>query len=286
MKRIFTTLRHTLYRFRGQILGWGLGLAALGLIIVPFYGVFGARQEEFKRMIENYPKEFLAFFGADPTSVLTPEGYIGMYAFSMLPVIIGIFAVMAGSGLLVADEEHGRLDLIVAHPVGRSALFFGRALALAAAALGIMLVAWLGFCLPLSASHMGLTWGQMALPFLPLLAQTLVYAALALLLSMLLPSRSLAATLAGLVMVASYMLSSLSSLDARLAAVARWLPYAYYDGARAIHNLNWAWLLGLLACSAVMTLLAWQLFLRREIRVSGEGSLRLPALPLLGKRSA
>ena len=149
-----------------------------------------------------------------------------------------------------------------------------------------MLVSWLGFSLPLGVSQLGLTWGQMALPFAPLLAQTLVYAALALLLSMLLPSRSLAATLAGLLMVASYFLSSLLSLDQRLAAAARWLPYAYYDGASAIHSLNWSWFLGVLACSAVMLLLAWQLFLRRDIRIGGEGSLRLSALWVLARRRA
>jgi hypothetical protein len=102
---MLTTLRYTLSSLRGQILGWGLGVAALGLLLVPFYDVFMGQQADFLQMIESYPPEFLAFFGGDAASLATTEGYLGMYGFSMLPLIVGIFAVIAGSGLLASDEE-------------------------------------------------------------------------------------------------------------------------------------------------------------------------------------
>ena len=38
MKRLWTTLRYAYLGLRGQILGWGLGLAFYGLMIVPMYG--------------------------------------------------------------------------------------------------------------------------------------------------------------------------------------------------------------------------------------------------------
>ena len=37
MKRLWTTFRYTFSSLRGQILGWGLGLALYGLMIVPMY---------------------------------------------------------------------------------------------------------------------------------------------------------------------------------------------------------------------------------------------------------
>jgi len=274
MKPFWTTFRYTFIRFRGQILGWGLGIASLGLILVPFYDIFMDQQEDFMKMLDGYPPEFLAFFGGDKTSMLTPEGYLGMYGFSMLPVIIGIFAVLAGSGLLVGDEERGRLDLILSHPVGRSSFFFGRAFAFIGATIAVLLIAWLGFSVLLGGSTMGVTWGQMALPFLPLLMQALIYGTLALLLSMLLPSRNMAAMLSALVMVASYFISSMASLNESLATISQIFPYAYYQGAEAMTNLNMTWLFGLLGVCLVMVMLAWWRFLRRDIRLSGEGSLR------------
>jgi ABC-2 type transport system permease protein len=280
-----TTFRYTFTWMRGQILGWGIGIAALGLIVVPFYKVFMVdKQEDFLKMIEGYPPEFLAFFGGDASVLMTPEGFLGMYAFSMLPVIIGIFAVIAGSGLLANDEENGRLDLILAHPVGRVQLFWGRCLAFVAALAGIMLIGWLGFCILLGSSGLPFTWGEMLLPFVPVLAQGLVYGMLAVLLSMLLPSRSMAAMGAGVVMVASYFLSSMASLNEKIGQVAQFLPYDYFQGGDALSGLKMDWLLGLLGVSAAMALLAWLLFLRRDIRLGGEGSWRLPIFH--GKRAA
>ena len=269
---MLTTLRYTFVWLRGQILGWGLGIAALGLILVPFYDP--AILEDYLQMAEGLPPEFLAFFGEDISTLTTPEGFLGMYGFSMLPVIIGIFAVIVGSGLFASDEEGGRLDLIVAHPVSRTGLFWGRFLAFVAATVAIMFLGWLGFSVLLGVSSLGISWGEMALPFLPLLAQTLIYGALALLFSMVLPARRLAATAAGMVMVASYFISSMGSLNETLALIARFLPYHYFQGSDAMSGLNVAWLLGLLAVSALLALLAWRRFERRDIRVAGEGGWR------------
>jgi ABC-2 type transport system permease protein len=280
------TLRYTLCSLRGQILGWGLGVAALGLLLVPFYDVFMGQQADFMQMIESYPPEFLAFFGGDATSLATAEGYLGMYGFAMLPLIVGIFAVIAGSGLLASDEESGRLDLIVAHPVSRTGLFWGRILAFVAASLGILILGWLGFSILLGGSSLGINWGQMALPFLPLLAQTLIYGALALLLSLLLPARRLAAAGSGLVLVTSYLLSSLAGLNENLASIARFLPYDYFQGSDALLGLDWSSFLGLLALTAALALLAWWRFQRRDIRVAGEGGWQMPSLHPRRARSA
>jgi ABC-2 type transport system permease protein len=278
MKRLWTTFRYTYSSMKGQILGWGLGLAALGLIIVSAYGFMGEQQEQLNQMLANYPPEFLAFFGGDAMSMLTPAGYLKMYAFSMLPIIIGIFAVLAGSGLIVSDEERGRLDLIVTHPVGRTSFFFGRFLGLFGAVLSIMMIGWLGFCVLLGNTSLGYTWGQFAIPFLSLLVQVLVYSALALLLSMFLPTRNLAATITGAVLVISYFMSSMAFIDERLGAIARFLPHDYYQIAFSFQELNLSWLLALLGISAGMALMAWWRFVRRDIRLSGEGSWTLPFL--------
>jgi ABC-2 type transport system permease protein len=283
---MLTTLRYTFVWLRGQILGWGLGIAVLGLIVVPFYDIFEEQREEMLQMIENYPPEFLAFFGGDATTIATPEGYLGMYGLALLPIIIGIFAVIVGSGLLASDEESGRLDLIVAHPVSRTGLFWGRLLAFVGATVAIVILGWLGFSVFLGGSSLDVSWGEMALPFLPVLAQALIYGTLALLFSMVLPARRLAAAAAGMVMVASYFLSSLATLNEDLALIARLLPYHYFQGGDAMKGLNMTWFLGLLAASALLALLAWWRFERRDIRVGGEGGWRLPSISLPLRRGA
>ena len=275
MKSLWTTFRYTFASHRWQIIGWGLGLAIYGLMIVSMYESLGSQQGRLQEMIASYPPEFLAFFGGSANSLLTPAGFLGMYAFSMMPLIIGIFAVIAGSGLIVSDEERGRLDLIVAHPVGRTSFFWGRALGLVSATLSIMVLGWLGFSILLGRSSLGFTWAEMAIPFLSLFAQILLYATLGLLLSMLLPSRSLAAMVTGVILVLSYFVSSLSFMDQRLEMLAKALPYHYYQTVLTIQELNLPWLFALLAFSLAMAGLAYLRFSRRDIRLSGEGSWRL-----------
>ncbi|HEX8684746.1 MAG TPA: ABC transporter permease subunit [Ardenticatenaceae bacterium] len=274
---MLTIFRYSLARFRGQIIGWGLGIFLLGLFLLPFYETIVEQQDQFQELLENYPPAMMAFFG-DLSEMATPHGYLGAEYFALMPVILGIFAVLAGSGLLVSDEEKGTLDLILAHPISRTALFAGRVLAFVAATILMFFVGWLGLVLPTLWVNFDASWGEIALPFVSLLGVILVFGTMALLLSMVLPSRGLAAMLSGILVVLSYFITSLARIDDRLGALARLSPLNYYQSGDAMLGLNGSWLVGLLAVAALFTLAAWWLFQRRDIRVAGEGGWRL-ALP-------
>lgn len=275
--------RYAFARFRGQILGWGISLALLGGYLVSFYDTIAAQREMFEQLMASYPPELWAFFGG-MTDLLTPEGFLGMEFFSYMPIILGIFAVLMGSGLLASDEEKGVLDLVMAHPVSRTALFMGRLLAFVTATVGILVIVWLGFMVGMNWSMIDLGWGEMALPFLTLLAELLLFGTLALLLSMALPSRRLAAMVSGLLLVASFFITSLARIDQDLETVAKLSPLNYYQGAGAILGLNGEWFGGLMVAAVIFALLAWWRFERRDIRVGGEGGWRLPSLSLLLRR--
>lgn len=278
-----TIFRYTLSRFRGQILGWGISLLLLGLMLMWFYPSIAEQQESFEQLLEIYPPELSAFFG-DLSAMVTPEGFLSIEYFSYMPLILGIFAVLMGSGLLVSDEENGTLDLVLAHPVSRTALFFGRLIAFVVATLAILAISWLGLVLGTVATSLNLGWGEMALPFLSVLAMLLLFGALALLLSMLLPSRRLAAMTAGLVLVASFFITGLARIIEDLETVAKFSPLNYYQSGEAMNGLNQEWFWGLVAFAVLFALLAWWRFLRRDVRVGGEGGWRLPSLSLPFRR--
>jgi ABC-2 type transport system permease protein len=274
---MMTILRYTLRRFRGQILGWGIALALLGVLLVSMYDMIAAQRDQLEDLLKLYPQEFTAFFG-DFTSFGTPEGFLTVEFFSYMPLILGIFAVLTGSGLLVSDEENGRLDLIMAHPVSRTALFLGRLLAFVAATVAILAICWLGLVVPMSWSSMEIGWGTIWLPLLSVLAELLLFGAMALFFSMFLPSRRLAATTAGLLLVASFFITGLAKLNQDLEPIAKLSPLTYYQAQEAFQGLNGTWLAGLLAAAVVFAALAWWRFQRRDIRVGGEGGWRLPSL--------
>src|SRR5262249_20728285 len=121
-----------------------------------------------------------------------------------------------------------------------------------------------------------LSGGQLVLPFLSLLAVLLFFGTLALLLSMLLPSRRLAAMTTGFILLASFFFSSLARANPNLEVFSQFSPLDYYQSGEAIRGLNGGWFAGLLAAAGLFAALAWWCFERRDIRVGGEGGWRLP----------
>jgi ABC-2 type transport system permease protein len=184
---------------------------------------------------------------------------------------LGDYVIQMGSGLQVGDEEKGTLDLILAHPDSRTALYWRRWLALVAATLGILTIVWGGLLVAMRWSTMYIAPGRLWLPLLSLWAVLVLFGALALLLSMLLPSRSLAASVAGLLLVASYFVTSLARINDRLQGMARLSPLNYQQTEEAFRGLNGRWFAGLLAAATVLAVLAWWRFEQRDIRVGGEG---------------
>lgn len=279
MKMVF---RYRLNRLRGQILGWGVALALLSLLIAQFYATMLKQQEQFEELLESYPEELLAFFG-ESVEIATPSGYLSYYSFSMMPIILGIFAVLMGSGLLASDEESGRLDLILAHPISRAALLWGRMLAFLVATLVILVLSWLGLVIPTAWTSLDVSWFELVLPYLSLLGILMFFGTLALLLSLLLPSRRLAASAAGVALMGSYFLTALARINADLEPVAKLSPLYYYQGGEAMDGLNTAWFAGLIVFAALFVILAWWRFQRRDIRVAGEGGWRRPKLRSLSR---
>jgi ABC-2 type transport system permease protein len=202
-----------------------------------------------------------------------------------MTLIIGILAISAGAGLLVSDEEKGILDLVLAHPVSRTALYCGRLLGLVVALVVILIVSWLTWLIPSGSTGPKLTWIEFLRPFLPLFAVLLLFGTLALLLSMLLPAGRIAGMISGALLVADFLLLGLANTNQDLKQIVKFTPLYYYQGGDAVTGLNWGWLGGLLAVSVLFALLAWLLFRRRDIRVGGERSWRLLNLKAVLRKS-
>jgi ABC-2 type transport system permease protein len=264
-------LRHTLQRLQGQLIGWGLALAILGFIVLSLFDTVLQLRDQLQQLIGTLPPAVLAFVG-NIDRMFTPAGFLDARYFSLMPLILGTFVVVIGSGLIASDEENGTLDLILAQPISRTQLFIGRWLAFLGALIGILFIAWLGLSLAILLASIDLDWLQVWLPLIALLGILIWFGSLALMLSLVVPSRRAAASLSGLVLVASYFITTLARVSTGLAALARWSPLNYYQGGDAINGLNVGWLAGLLATSIVFLTIAWWRFQRRDIRVFGEGS--------------
>ena len=277
---MFTEFKFNVARMRGQIIGWGIGLFLLGLLLVPFFDSFAEDQQAFEQLLDVYPEEFTSFFG-DFSAFATPEGFLEIEFFSFMPLVLGIFGVLAGSGLIASDEESGRLDLIMSHPIRRYGLLGARIGALVLATILICGIAWVGIIVPMEffSEMMDIPAFDVLLPFISLASIILLFSAISLLLSLMLPSRRMAGMLSGLILVGSFFLTGLSGIIEELEQAARFSPLNYYQGGGALTEpMEWGWIAGILGFTLLLIGISLFLYQRKDIRIAGEGglSLRLP----------
>ena len=271
---MFTVMRYTLRRSRGALIGWGIGLAVLGIMMGSFFDMMASSTDLIGAFVESMP-EFAEIF--DIGGMGTPIGWLDIEYFSFMPLIIGLFATGAGASLLARDEERGTLDLILAHPVSRTTLFWGRFLATTLVTIILLLISWASLLLPMTWSEkFTIPVFELLLPFVSLFGILMFFMTLALLLSMLLPARSMANMLTAMLVVASFFITLLSGAINQLERAADFSPMTYLETAAAIEDgLNLTWFGVFLAIDLVLALISWQLFQRRDVRVGGEGTLRL-----------
>ena len=266
---MWSEYKHTLRKLRGQILGWSLGLILYSLLMVFIYPDIA--EIDISSLLESYPEEMLAFFGDSIRALTSAQGYLDIYFFNYMIVVLGIFAVGTGARLLVKEEEEGLMDLILAYPVSRSGLFWGRIFGYITALAAVLVLAWLTWWLPSRMVGLGLTAVELLRPFLSLFGVLLVFGSFALLLSVLLPFSRAASMLSGGALIASYLLTGLANINQDLQPLAKLTPLHFYQGGQAISGLNLDWLLITGELVILFLFLAWWRFLERDIAVGGEG---------------
>ncbi len=119
-------------RERRRSLAWWLaGLAALTALTIAFYP--SVRDDPaLSDYAKDLPESLRALFAGGELDLASPTGYLNSQLFALMaPLIFLIFAIGNGAGAVAGEEERGLLDLVLAHPVRRSAYAVQRFLALA-----------------------------------------------------------------------------------------------------------------------------------------------------------
>ena len=279
MSNIITIASYSLKRSFSIILGWGIPLMLLGIITIPFYDLVAENEKQLRPVLDTLKPLLKSFVGGDEAAqVFTPEGFIALRYFAFLPVVMGIFGSVYGSGLLAADEERGILDFLMAHPISRSQIFWGRLLSFLLSLIIIIGFGWFGLWLGvLKAESMNFSPVKLWLPYLSVFAVTWLFACLSLALSMVMPSRSAAAMFSGIIVLAGYIITNLSKAIKGLESWALFSPITYFQS-NAMMGLKLNPLTVLFVSSVIFVAFAWKAFVNRDIRVAGDGGWKIPFL--------
>ena len=278
---MFVELINTLRRNRGQIFGWSFGLILYSALMSSMYSDIALI--DFDEFLGYYPEDMLAFFGESFSAISSPHGYLDLYFFGYMTIIVGIFSVGAGAKLIVKDEEDGLLDLVLTYPKSRSAVFWGRVFGYIMTVMLILVAAWLSWVIPSGSSGLDLTAGELLKPFWGLLGQLLLFGSFSFLLSMLLPAARIASMITGGLLVGNYLLIGLANINQDLKNIVEYTPLHIYQGGYAILGIDWDKLMIVFGGVLLFFLLAWWRFLLRDLRVAGEGEWKLTEIFSLKK---
>lgn len=259
--RRFPVAWRTLRDLRWQVIGYGAGLGLYAAIVVLLYPTF-------KDVLTNFqlPEQYSAFFGlengwGDPASYLNTEFQ------TWGALILVTYSVIATTGLLAGEEGRGTIELLLSRPITRRRLLVEKSAAFVVGALLIVALTCVGWAFARifvnldTVSLPQLIVGTIA--FLPLM---LAFAALSLLLGAIAPTRGQAGGIVALLVVVSYLASSL----ARVSSSTRWMqygsPFYYADTDRLLaHGPIWWHLALLLGGTVVIATVALRSFDGRDL---------------------
>ena len=126
---MFNLFTKTIYDKRAFIIGWGLGLAFIGFLMMIFYPAFH-QDSGLDQLVKSLPPAFQGLVG-DLANLKELPGYVGSQLFEVrIPIFVSILSIILAVGLTVGEEEKGQLRTLAALPLSRSRILMSKWLAI------------------------------------------------------------------------------------------------------------------------------------------------------------
>ncbi|MGX6607039.1 ABC transporter permease subunit [Micromonosporaceae bacterium Da 78-11] len=239
-------LTKTLSDDRRVLTGWTIGATLAAVAYASFYPqIPGGQMTEavagYPEAVAGYPEAMREAFRLDDLN--SAAGYLGSSVFGLvLPLIAMFYGAATGARAVAGDEESGRLDLILAHPISRTHLVPQRFAALSAGACVIAGTIFLGMlAIRSSAQLTDVTVAEFAAQCLNLALLAIVFGAIAIAIGIgaATGKRAVVFTVTAVIGVIAYALHSFAgqlSIDgSKLLS-----PFHYYIGGEPLKNgIQW-----------------------------------------------
>lgn len=211
------------------ILGWGLGISAYGGL---YTSLFPQIEEQMAGLAD------LAIYDAMGISMGSFEGYLASTAIGFVSILLGIYAVMAGTGILAGEEDSGTLEMLLATRLPRWQIVTAKAAGLTVVTLLIVLIVATSDALVFSSIADQVTTSATAADVFVVVLSAwpliLALSMIALFLGALLPSRRSALMAATLVYIASYFGENLAGMLTSLEWLRPFSIFSYFNNTASV----------------------------------------------------
>ncbi len=141
---------------RGSVLVWTSAIVSGLIFYMVFFPLMMVDNDSWTNVMQNFPDEFLAFFGMNADlSFTTILGYFGL-TISFIYVPVSIQAAVYGISTLSVEEREYTADFLMTKPVSRSQIFFNKLLAAFTALTITNIGIWIGSYISLVSFNGGM----------------------------------------------------------------------------------------------------------------------------------
>ncbi|GJF16619.1 hypothetical protein NGTWS0302_16180 [Mycolicibacterium cyprinidarum] len=236
--------------------------AVLAIFTVVALAISASMQDTINDLTEGFPDALNSFIGAD-----VPGGYVVGEVFNLIaPLALVAYAVLTGASSVAGEEEHGTMDLLAAQPVTRRLIVAEKVGGLGIALLISVALFGAGAVVSSVVFDSGISTSGIVATCVHLFMLAATYGSLALAIGAATGNPSLAAGIAGVVAVISYITNAMLPI-AGLDGWVRLSPWHYYAGSDPLLNGFNVWHLLLLAVLTAGALaVAIPTFERRDLK--------------------
>lgn len=271
---------------RWAVLGFGVGLAWLMMLTVSQVAAeFGdtASRTALATQMALLPDVFRGLLG-EPVNIETLGGFLSWRTLGFMPIIVGIWSLIALSGTLAGEAAHGSLEFVVASPMRRRTIavqkagahLVGLTIAMVILGTGTWLSTVLFATLPGDEVSPAAALGTAAWIGLTALIGGAVAFALAPIIG-----RGLAMAVGAIVLIGSYLVNSYASISPALEAVQPLSYFAWTSGHRPLAGIaDWPPVLLLGALALLLIGAGVVAFERRDVGQSVSLGVRGPRIGL------
>ena len=115
---IGAVFKETLKRTWLQMFYWGIGLAAMGTLVVLFVPMF--KSLDLVKMMDSLPEFMTGMLGIQDKAVLgTPEGIIAVGFFGKVGFFFAVYPAVMGMRVTTNEEADGIMDILLSLPIPR-----------------------------------------------------------------------------------------------------------------------------------------------------------------------
>ena len=228
--------------FRREVKANLRSLLIWGVIVILFVWVgvskFSAyyNNPEMLKVLDELPKAFVAMFSFRAFDLTKVSGFFGLM-FTYFALILSIAAAMWGSDVISKEERDKTVEFSLTLPVTRSRVVTAKALAALVNCIGLLLITW-GVSLASAQRYKPDSdfYGFLAFLMLALFIMELIFLAIGILLGCAMKRYKRASAMAVSVLLGTYFLSVISTLNTNLDFLKYFSPFKYFDAPTLLNS--------------------------------------------------